>query len=68
VQEVDLLLKFKVKGMRYFISTFNLDSGPDSCTIPIRVLLCVPLTEHVARDGTLYDCTLRTVPDNRWYN
>jgi hypothetical protein len=31
-------------------------------------LLCIPLTEHVAKDGTLYDCTLRTVPDNRWHN
>jgi hypothetical protein len=31
-------------------------------------LLCIPLTEHVAKDGTLYDCTLRTVPDHRWYN
>jgi hypothetical protein len=30
VAEVDRLLKFKVKGMRYFISSFELDSSPDS--------------------------------------
>jgi hypothetical protein len=35
VQEIDLLLKFKVKGMRYFISTFNLDSGPDSGSVSL---------------------------------
>jgi hypothetical protein len=30
-------------------------------------LLCTPLTEHVAKDGALYDCYVRTVPDEREY-
>jgi hypothetical protein len=33
VKEIDQLLKFKSKGMRYFISTFKLDSGPDSGSV-----------------------------------
>jgi hypothetical protein len=145
VAEVDRLLKFKVKGMRYFISSFELDSSPDSGSLNLKEystyeealavysavkngykkrkassdgngddedggegsdgdiehgegkqvivneetdektgkidfevyegvgwkhpqgtqLLCIPLTEHVAKDGALYDCYVRTVPDER---
>jgi hypothetical protein len=28
-------------------------------------LLCIPLTEHVTKDGALYNCYVRTVPDER---
>jgi hypothetical protein len=30
-------------------------------------LLCIPLTEHVAEDGALYECSVGAVPDNVEY-
>jgi hypothetical protein len=141
VQEVDRLLKFSVKGMRYFISSFYLNSGrcngglsfeeyatyEEALTVynkakkdntdppPSYVdqvfynetvshensgqnvvveetadektgkvnfavfedgswkrpsgtqLLCIPITDSVGDDGSLYTCAVRTFPDNRTY-
>jgi hypothetical protein len=36
VAEVDRLLKFKVKGMRYYLSSFELDSSPDSGSLNLK--------------------------------
>jgi hypothetical protein len=30
-------------------------------------LLCLPITQEVGEDGALYECNVRTVPDNREY-